>query len=146
MCLENTSGIPYEGDIKLVLEDKNGNKKQDIILIDKSGKNNYSKHVSIEKDGGEFTAFECELVNGCRPYGASFGWSEDSIRAYSIWEILDESGTVVYTYRNDNRANRLFGPYYKFTTPGNYTVNVSVYDALDGGKQIDFISTFIKVE
>lgn len=204
--LMNTSGIPYEGDIKLVLEDKDENIKQDIVQIDKSGVNRKTFHVSmdgldgaiphmsIKVDGplefgdkivvyhtrsegvwekvpsynddgtvserpifpcfiiktlGHYAVgdtFECKLVNGCRPYGASFGWSEDSIRAYSIWEILDESGTVVYTYRNDDRANRLFGPYYKFPAAGTYTVNVSVFDALDGGKQIDSISTFISVE
>lgn len=208
ISLMNTSGVPYNGDIKLVLEDKNGSIKQGNVQIDGSGRNGYPVHVSLDgiggigfslnfklnsnsplefgdkiavyhtrsegvwekvpsyKDGGTVSErpvfpcfiietsghyaigdiFECKLVNGCRPYGGSFAWSEDSIRAYSIWEIIDEAGTVVYTYRNDDRANRLFGPYYKFTTPGNFTVNVSVYDALDGGKQIDSISTFIKVE
>lgn len=206
LTLMNTSGIRYEGDIKLVLEDKDENIKQDNVQIDKSGVNRETFHVSMDglaganpqmsikvdgplefgdkivvyhtrsegvwekvpsyNDDGTVSerpvfpcfiiktsdhyavgdTFECKLVNGCRPYGASFAWSEDSIRAYSIWEIIDEAGTVVYSYRNDDRANRLFGPYHKFTAPGNYTVNVSVYDALDGGKQIDSISTFIKVE
>lgn len=209
--LMNTSGIPYEGDIKLVLEDKNGNMKLDNVQnnqINLAGEAKNPFHISIESMWGkdacgyfmvnpdcplEFgdklavyhtrsegvwekvpsynddgtvserpvfpcfiiktsehysvgDTFECRLVNGCRPYGASFAWEIDSVRAYSIWEILDESGTVVYTYRNDVRENRFLGPYYKFTSPGNYTVNVSVYDAFNGGKQTDFISTFISVE
>lgn len=206
LSLMNTSGIRYEGDIKLVLEDKDENIKQDIVQIYKSGVKRKTFHVSMDglagaipqmsikvdgplefgdkivvyhtrskgvwekvpsyNDDGTVSerpvfpcfiiktsdhyavgdTFECKLVNGCRPYGASFAWNLDHIRAYSIWEIIDEAGTVVYSYRNDDRANRLFGPYYKFTTQGNYSVNVSVYDALDGGKQIDSISTFISVE
>lgn len=207
LALTNTSGIPYDGDIKLVLEDKNGNIKQDNIQIDSSGERSpihiyagglggaspsmniminpdcqlelgdkiavyhtrregvWEKIPSYHDDGtvserpvfpcffiktldhySVGDSFECKLVNGCRPYGASFAWSDDSIRAYSTWEIIDKTGTVVYSYNNDNRRNKLFGRYYTFTAPGVYTVNVSVYDVLEGWKQIDFISTLISVE
>lgn len=206
--LMNFSGIPYEGDIKLVLEDKNGNIKQDNVQIDISGENRNLLHelmnsmigktrrahfmvnpdcqlefgdkiavyhtrregvwekIPSYNDDGTVSerpifpsfiiktldhysvgdTFECKLVNGCRPYGASFAWSDDSIRAYSTWEIIDKTGTVVHSYHNDNRENSFFGPYYKFTAPGIYTVNVSVYDVLEGWKQIDHISTSISVE
>lgn len=206
--LKNESGIVYEGDIKLVLEDKDGNIKQDNVQTDKSSGRRDPIHIkmgglSIENptmniminndcpvefgdkiavyhtrsegvwekiptylDDGTVSerpvfpcfviktsdhysvgdSFECKLVNGCRPYGVCFAWDEDSIRAYSIWEITDEAGTVVYSYRNDDRGNSIFGPYYKFTAPGNYTVNVSVYDVLDGEKRIDSISTYISVK
>ena len=202
--IHHTGAIPYEGEIKFVLEDKNGNIKQDNVQINKDGSRNtihydsYSDYIrssimvdsnyplefgdkisiyhtrsegvwekipSYNEDGtvserpvypcfiiktldhySVGDSFECKLVNGSRPYGACFAGSEDDIKAYSIWEIFDEAGTKVYSYRNDNRANRLFGPFYKFTAPGNYTVSVSVYDVLFGGKQIDTISTFISVE
>lgn len=206
--LFNQCGIPYEGDIKLVLEDKNGNIKQDNVLVDESGRNRDPYHLllnslvekallvefmintncSLEfgdkiavyytrKEGvwekiptyydegtvserpvfpcfiiktsdhyGVGDTFECKLLNGYFPYGARLWWKKDQRIAYSMWEIIDESGTVVFSYRNDVQENGPYDSYYKFTAPGNYTINVSVYNIPDGGKQIDFISTVISVE